>query len=434
MRVLELAGERVQLGERPFVIVAGPRPAQPLLHGRPVALGEVVEHVALLVADTALHRYGAEHLVDRLPQRLGAVDHAQHALAEVKAAGDEVREQRLGDGRVLGRAVPQPERQLDAVGRDPERDHAAAALQLDPVQHQHRQPDVVEAATHQAEQVLARARDKLARDGRARRRPRLRLDLDADRLACALETTSGNAGEQLLEHVPSERVAVGEVLVGAQRDLAAPVDAADPWPLDPDAATAKRHLARLVPVADRAPLRVVLALRADDVDDFLLHQLSEHTKPDADAQGEQPLLGRIYQLTERLLHARRQPELTRADLLSRYGLHGGSSCLDDDFALATVAARPDEAGGPPPQVLRATRQPPATVWVRLRFSSSANRSASGQEIFNAWHICRAIGASGYPAGVRPASQRRCDTVSGSSGSTKRATSAITRNRPIGSSS
>src|SRR6266705_1909931 len=30
----------------------------------------------------------------------------------------------------------------------------------------------------------------------------------------------------------------------------------------------------------------------------------------------------------------------------------------DDFALATVAARPDEAGEPPPQVLRATGQPP----------------------------------------------------------------------------
>src|SRR6266542_2618429 len=29
----------------------------------------------------------------------------------------------------------------------------------------------------------------------------------------------------------------------------------------------------------------------------------------------------------------------------------------DDFALATVATRPDEAGGPPPQVLRATGQP-----------------------------------------------------------------------------
>jgi Tol biopolymer transport system component len=34
---------------------------------------------------------------------------------------------------------------------------------------------------------------------------------------------------------------------------------------------------------------------------------------------------------KRLLHARRQRQLDRADLLQRYGLHGGSSCLDDDF-------------------------------------------------------------------------------------------------------
>jgi hypothetical protein len=41
-----------------------------------------------------------------------------------------------------------------------------------------------------------------------------------------------------------------------------------------------------------------------------------------------------------------------------YVLHGGSSCLEwTDFALATVATRPDEAGGPPLQVLRQVGQP-----------------------------------------------------------------------------
>jgi hypothetical protein len=33
------------------------------------------------------------------------------------------------------------------------------------------------------------------------------------------------------------------------------------------------------------PIRVVLALRAHDLDDFLLHQLGEHTEPDTDRQG-----------------------------------------------------------------------------------------------------------------------------------------------------
>jgi hypothetical protein len=141
----------------------------------------VVEHVSLLVADAALDGHGAEHLIDRLAERLGAVDHAEHALPRVEAAGDQVGEQLAGDGRVLGRAVPGPERQLDSVGRDPERDHAAAALRLDPVQHQHRQPQVVEAAAHQPDQVVARTGDELATDGRARCRAGGTFDLDADR-------------------------------------------------------------------------------------------------------------------------------------------------------------------------------------------------------------------------------------------------------------
>jgi len=164
MGALELGGEGAQLSERALVVVARPRPPQPLLDRRPVALGQVVEHISLLVADTALDGHRAEHLVDRLAERLGAVDHQEHALACVEAAADEVREQLAGDGRVLGGAVPEAERDLHAVARDPQADEAAAALELDPVQHQHRQAHVVEAAAHQPEQVLARAGDELARD------------------------------------------------------------------------------------------------------------------------------------------------------------------------------------------------------------------------------------------------------------------------------
>jgi hypothetical protein len=46
---VELAGERSQLVECASVIVERPRPAQPLLHRRPVALGQMVGDVALLV-------------------------------------------------------------------------------------------------------------------------------------------------------------------------------------------------------------------------------------------------------------------------------------------------------------------------------------------------------------------------------------------------
>jgi hypothetical protein len=81
-------------------------------------------------------------------------------------------------------------------------------------------------------------------------------------------------------------------------------------------------------VPDGDSIGIVLALRADNVDDFLFHQLGEHAQPDADAQGEQPFLRRADQLPERLLHARRQRQLLRSDLIPRYGLHGGSSCLE----------------------------------------------------------------------------------------------------------
>src|SRR3954469_23797662 len=90
--------------------------------------------MTFLVTDAALHRrMDAEHVPDGLAQRLGAIDDHEHALLDIQAALDEVREQGRSDGGVLGRAVPEPERVLDAVGVDPERDHATAALELDPV-------------------------------------------------------------------------------------------------------------------------------------------------------------------------------------------------------------------------------------------------------------------------------------------------------------
>src|SRR3954451_20764125 len=90
------------------------------------------------------------------PERLGAVEDDQHALLDIQAALDEVRQQRRRDGRVLGRAVPQPERVLDTISVDTQRDDAAAALELDPVEHEHRQPQVAEGAAYQLDQVLAR--------------------------------------------------------------------------------------------------------------------------------------------------------------------------------------------------------------------------------------------------------------------------------------
>jgi hypothetical protein len=69
--------------------------------------------MTFLVPDAALNRHGTEHVAHRLAQRLAAVQDTEHALLDIQAAVDEIGEQRGRDGRVLRRAVPQPERDLD---------------------------------------------------------------------------------------------------------------------------------------------------------------------------------------------------------------------------------------------------------------------------------------------------------------------------------
>src|SRR4051812_43800272 len=104
------------------MVIKRPRLSKPAAHERAVALGQMLEHVALLVPDTPLdRRVYAEHVTDRLAERLGTVDDHQHTLFDVEAAFDEVGQQ--------------PERMLDALGVDAQRDHAAAALELDPIEH-----------------------------------------------------------------------------------------------------------------------------------------------------------------------------------------------------------------------------------------------------------------------------------------------------------
>src|SRR3954471_8550748 len=94
----ELVGEHAQLLERTVVILERPRRPQPPTHQGLVALGQVGEHVALLVPDAALDRgVDAEHVTDRLAQRLGAVEDDQHALLDIQATLDQIREQRGRD-------------------------------------------------------------------------------------------------------------------------------------------------------------------------------------------------------------------------------------------------------------------------------------------------------------------------------------------------
>jgi len=110
VRAVELAGQRPQLRERPPVIVLCPGSAQSPPDERTVASGRCLEHVAFFVPDAALDgRPLAEHVPDRLAERLRAIDDEQDALLRIEPALDQIREQRGRDGGVLGRAVPEPE-------------------------------------------------------------------------------------------------------------------------------------------------------------------------------------------------------------------------------------------------------------------------------------------------------------------------------------
>jgi hypothetical protein len=266
----------------------------------------------------------AEHVADGLPERLGAVDDDEHALLDIEAALDEVGQQRGGDGGVLGRAVPEPERVLDPVGVNAQRDDAAAALELDAVEHQPRQAQVVQRPAHQLDQVVPRPGDELATDCRLRRRPRDRVDLVADRLAGARIASRAHAGEHPLEHHLAQRVTRGEVRIRPQLDLVGAVGAPGSRSADRDAAPAERDLAALVAVPHRRAVRVVLAPGADDLVDLGLHQLVQHPEPDADTQRQQPLLRCGGQLAERVHHRRRQTIdsfFSGGDRPGRYGPH-----------------------------------------------------------------------------------------------------------------
>ena len=100
MRALEVVREPGELLKRAVIVGLAPRPAQPGLDRRTVALGEMTEDVAFFVPQAALHGHVAEHGADRLAQRFGAVDDEQHPLLGVQAALDQIRQQRGRDGRV----------------------------------------------------------------------------------------------------------------------------------------------------------------------------------------------------------------------------------------------------------------------------------------------------------------------------------------------
>ena len=240
----------------------------------------------------------------------------------------------------------------------------------------------------------------------------MRLDLLADRLTGALKAPSRDAREHLLKHQPRERVAVSEVLIGQERHLLAAVSATHTWTLHDHTAPAERYLARLMAVAHRGAVPIVLALRADDLAYLLLHQLGHHAEPDAHAQREQPLLCCVDELAKRLLHSSRQRELRGRGLRDRYGLlHGGSS-----FDLWRIAAHaPNQSGRgrrDRRQVLRATGQPRCASCCRPSRPGEGSRRFSGPSSRQE-PLRPAVDGSTPPFRIASAARRRASRPIGS---------------------
>ena len=139
-----------------------------------------------------------------------------------------------------------PSGDLHALRRDPERDDVRRVGDFHAIEHHHRQPNVIESATHQ---LLKRGRGALD-DHFGRRRLRgggaRDLDLAADGLADPRELPRRDAGEHAVHHGPSERVAVGEVLVSPDEQLVLILGGAHPRPAHLHASAAERHRAVLV--------------------------------------------------------------------------------------------------------------------------------------------------------------------------------------------
>ena len=179
MGVVELERERGELLERAVVVGLLPRPAQPRLDRVAVALGEMVKHVALLVltysvgpARRCRTPAGSLSCSPFDPSMTNSSPCSTSSPRSTRSASSAA-----ADGRVLGRAVPQPERELLALGRDPQRDDVRTAVQLDPVEHDHRQTQVGQRTVHQVPQQVAGSLHERPGHRRLRRRPGVGLDL-----------------------------------------------------------------------------------------------------------------------------------------------------------------------------------------------------------------------------------------------------------------
>ena len=101
-----------------------------------------------------------------------AIDDEQPRLLDGQSSLDEVAEQRVADGLVLGGALPESQRLLSTLGIDAQGDHHAVLGDLDPVKEHGHQIELAEVSSEQLGKLLFGPLDEAARDCRFRGRTR----------------------------------------------------------------------------------------------------------------------------------------------------------------------------------------------------------------------------------------------------------------------
>jgi hypothetical protein len=309
---------------------------------RPVALGQMPDHVSLFVTHTALDWDLAEHGSHGLPERLDP-----SITNSIPCSGSRPRSTRADSSAVATVAFSvEPSHSPSGIFTPSVVIPSATII----IRSFSSLPSIIITARRRSASWRLINSESASRVRSTNVRDTALFDVDRARTSTSLRApvrARGHTGEHTLQHDPRKRVTIGEVLIRRKRHLGRAVRSPDPWPADLDAATAERDLAIVMLMPDSGPVRVPLPLRADDLIDFLLEHLAQDSEPDADAQREQALLRCPDQLAEHFLHALWKHGLIWVACATRTLLLKAVPPLDLGGSPITLPPGADGPEGPP---------------------------------------------------------------------------------------
>jgi hypothetical protein len=188
----------------------------------------------------------AARLPDRLAEAGRAVDHEEDCLVEIEPALAEVGEERLADGRVLGRALAEREDVRLALEIHAQHEHDDVVAEVEPVNDEDSNLQVVQGAGERRGELRTRQRDEAARHAALRDRP-LAAPV-RERVERAAVLARRDPDRDRLRGAGVERIAARSVPEAREVELL-PVDTAGAQARHEDTAAAEGDLADGLAVA-----------------------------------------------------------------------------------------------------------------------------------------------------------------------------------------